>query len=387
MKLEGYRIIPHEISKSSRSERFRAFEEHTLPVVRGIKSGLAANILGDQAFLFYAIKCFDEVANKNPIYGGFSSLLDVLNKSKNTEIANTPESVLYKLLEIATQPNAEKNEPAIFDCVQNLKRVAETYDGKKPPIYVMQSDFFKKLAETDATEVPLELFPKTFKGYISFEKGILNTIIHSGSLKGVEADVIGAYVNVKERSDGRNRISVLFMLETSEGHIVETILQIPDWAEKIKSGIHNAFEKRGITADYDYSLMDAICLAVVYISCGNPDLRVLKASSKVPTSAMRGMINRGVNVEEEYSEDIADDVTLVSWSWKKDPLYTKGKWGVRAFFRVQRFGPGLAQSRIIWIAPHLAHRRKDLLTSNDDSSDPKAGNPIDFDFIFGDLYE
>lgn len=380
MKLEGYRIIPHEISKISLNEAYRKFKDNLTRQIKEVEDLDTFDSYRDafQTTIIYALKCLDEVAAKYSIRSGIEDLGQMIQylgpKIRSSfNVDDSPEATIYRFFANASTPEAEYESPVYFENAQILTVVAKTYDGKKPPIYVMQTDFFKKLVETDISEVPLELFPKSFKGYISFERGALKTKLDDGSI----VNIIGAYAAVVG-----GRLDIIVIKETPEGFLSFNRINFTGWAEKTK----NRYADTSVDFSNAYSTIDAIGLAVVYISCGNPDLRVLKSLSKLPPSAIRGLRNKGVNIEEEYDDEIPSDVTLVSWSWKKDPRYTQGKWGVRAFFRVQRYGPGRNQTRVIWIAPHLAHRRKDLLTSDDDSSDPEAGNPVDFEFIFGDLY-
>lgn len=363
MKLEGYRIIPHEISKAPLKDVINKWRQS----VEKSQSDESVDPLSDT--FVYILKSVDSVAAKFPLHNGSKSLLAYLTANKDTKDYYSPDSGLRLFYSMAAQPDAKDNTSGVYQMINISNIVANTYDEKKLPIYVMQSDFFKKLVQTDISEVPLELYPKNFKGYISFERGLLK------ELDSDPYDIIGAYVNVVN-----GELTILLVAESPLGDIVPHVINVDNWAERTQD-----YYRRDTYKEY-YSIINAISLSVVYISCGNPDLRVLKSLSKLPPSAIRGLRNKGVNIEEEYDDEIPSDVTLVSWSWKKDPRYTQGKWGVRAFFRVQRYGPGRSQTRVIWIAPHLAHRRKDLLTSDDDSSDPEAGNPVDFEFIFGDLY-
>lgn len=251
-----------------------------------------------------------------------------------------------------------------------LPSVASCYVGKSIPTYLMNSEFFKVLFNTDLSVFPIEALPKEFKGYICFENGLMEAPPSRLSRSNEKITLIGAYVSF-EGVDKPIQICPV----TIEENLINPMFWLNDWSIK---ELLEMYRQDQFQSHQSKSLFKAIFLSILYISSGDPDLRILKPSFGLSPSQKKGLINKGVNLEEDYSDDLSNDVFLVSWSWKKDPLYTKEEWEVRPHFRAQRFGTGRQQVKVIWIAPHLAHRKKGI-SSNSDDGDTKP-NPIHFEF-------
>jgi hypothetical protein len=329
------------------------------------------------------IKAINAVSNKKEIGKNlitatdrvFKECLDYIKFSKNCDFESSVNyftshrSIVGSLLKTYSDLLGKDEDPLTTSLVHIFKIIVGSCENGRINSYLIQSDMLKLLVDTDLSDFKKEFFPKNFGCYIAFEKGLINT--EGFSYKTKKSNIEGVYCrvsNIKEKTV----IGCIVISRDSDGDISYSIPSM-SLDEILQSSTNNNDLDESVHAK---SLMKTIMLAIMYVHSGQRDVRVLKSSLKFPPSQLKGLKNKDPNYEENYSEDILDDVFLVGFNWKKDPLYTKEYWGVRAFFREQAHGPGMSLRRLIWIAPHQAHRRK-----------PLAGNPVDdYEFYFDDNF-
>jgi hypothetical protein len=253
------------------------------------------------------------------------------------------------------------------------------------PSYVIGKDFFEDLAEIDISRVNFSFLPEKARGLIKFPKKLKDDgfscefdeiMFVIDDIKNIFADVPEKISNVASEIKTSGRF-LGFARHTPNKKYRSLdpwhmIIQIPlDNTVKIRDAFRwMDFKNRKISpttlemitfskeGDHYHDCNRLILTTLVYILSGQPDLRDFKnpiryqsLTSKTPVRADKGLSRVKIN--------------LVGYNWKKLPRYNQAVWNVRPFPRMQPYGPGRSQLKLILVREHQRKRRK--------SSDPVDG--------------
>lgn len=254
------------------------------------------------------------------------------------------------------------------------------------PAYVMSKDFFDDLSEVDISRVNFAFLPEKVRGLIKFPMKLKDD-------DGCEFDEVffaidelkNVFTVVPEKLRYGNqevKISDKFLgfawHTPNKGHKgldpAHLLIPIPeDKSVKIRDAftsmkIRNHVVSPETLASKSFSRMGdhyhdhnrLMLTALVYILSGQPDLRDFQnpiryqsPTSQTPVKSDKGLSRVKIN--------------LVGYNWKKLPRYNQAVWNVRPYPRMQPYGPGRSQLKLILVREHQRKRRH--LNSEDEGAE------------------
>ena len=249
------------------------------------------------------------------------------------------------------------------------------YKKFKGKMYVFNNEFLDELLRAELRSNLGNLIADKFSAYVAMPQGRFS---HDGDpIIGVymhTSDYINPDTNKKERM----LITSLIYPEIKTGIIGYINFKVTDKGE-FEDFVSRQQDQEGAKEYTD--IKNALLLMAIYISSGAPDLREVRPEKELSSSGKRGLINKGIDPDEKYSSDIVNPVQLISWGWKKPPLYQKDYWAVRPYIQAILYGPGKTQRKAMLFFPSI--RQRHGLEDTDDATDESGerSNPH-FNFIF-----
>jgi hypothetical protein len=245
-------------------------------------------------------------------------------------------------------------------------------------IYVFQPEFFRAFAQVQLEELTYEHLPRNAVGYVSLPVPVSDGYGHEftgfyfycGPVKEVvfTNEVIGCpvvgnyayeigdlcvsfgYVDTK----GESFNYAFRMRPLNEKMTVRDSWRHSNWAE-----VDAMMRYKIKTMEDGYDIKDALfCNTLAYIVSGQPDLRHFRNHLRYrsPTST------KVVRADADFSRE---ELVLLGYNYKKDPFYSAAAWDVKMHVREQAVGPGRQQHRLVWVKPHIRHRRVGADGGND----------------------
>ena len=226
-------------------------------------------------------------------------------------------------------------------------------------------DFCKAIMDIDG-EIPIDIMPERFVGYLSFPEGV----VHDG-----ENEVLGTYVFVGPANEttlnpsdwDRPDNKMLWLSYVCKGGHTGHLL-VPLRAEKLSDILaplpstdirHDPEGKRTIREDstmQDHPGRRNVFLAalnlILYIHSINCDLVPVPPLKNMKPAQRKEATNRGL-----LNMSLVP-VTFISWQYQTRRVLVDSSW-VDTFRRWQRVGPGLSQVKLIWVAPHERKYKRD----------------------------
>lgn len=260
------------------------------------------------------------------------------------------------------------------------------------PVYLFGEGFFQRLRKLDVSKLTFSVFDRPFRGVLKFPAPLHDAdgfafdevffVIDDSATVDKVAGITKGRITLKDRqlsldemgdryltlswiargpmtvypSDGKQRPteapSYFSTTLPKDGSIpVSAALARTSRHESgIQDGVALRFEKFYGVNSYD-ATMNTLLAAAAYVLSGNPDLRTFEN----PIRRQSEGSSKPVRADKELSRV---PIHLVNYGWNKPPLYRVGSWPVEEFERLQPYGPGLKQTRIVTIGAHERFRRK-----------------------------
>jgi hypothetical protein len=264
----------------------------------------------------------------------------------------------------------------------NHHLLSKVFKEKNGKTYYLNKDFAVALSKIDR-EIPVDILPRNFIGYIQFADGALcddtgevdgalvwiSTLgeIGYGSEPGYTSEDLAISISYGNRSidpeTGPPTVckfaSVLRKLSTMEDlydlteHKDESYLSNPSALSLIK-GPKNL---GGSVKDLRLPVLRAILNAVIYVHSADPELEKL-APLKDFTNTKRAELKKKHSVHN----NLTVPVTLLHWNYHSETIYSMDQTIVSAHLRWQRCGVGLSQVKLILIKEH-ARKFKNTVSS------------------------
>ena len=264
--------------------------------------------------------------------------------------------------------------------------IAWKFRRERPPVYYVPKDFVEAISRVDR-DIPVDLLPKTWFGYISFAEG---------SMFDESDEIQGAYVYIgppeqtaiNPNQYGPDKICLWVSYVCKDLPRVQKLRAehgIQFWEEgdrkgmllfpsvgrllvELKSERFASIVKNIAVTDYtkgkviqasskDHEARDLVYRTLVnlvlYINSVDADLVKAPTTEHLSNRQKSERSNQGKPVNE-----CAVPITLVSWNYRKPVQFQKDSTWVETHMRFQRCGPGFTQVKLIWVAPHERHFQK-----------------------------